>query len=101
MWNLVLAREETRDACFTSFKYGYETINAPAIKYGEVENEYTNLKEYAEDVHNPKPRDMRQRAAICMQGAPLFKYFLDGSRRVYKVNDIQYDKNVFSISSLL
>lgn len=43
--------EETQGACFTSFKYCYDTINAPAIKYGEAENEYTNLKEYAEDVH--------------------------------------------------
>ena len=91
--------EETQGACFTSFKYCYDTINAPAIKYGEAENEYTNLKEYAEDVHDPKPRDMRQRAAICMQGSPLFKYFLDGSRRVYKVDDIQYDKKVYPIVS--
>ncbi len=91
--------EETQGACFTSFKYCYDTINAPAIKYGEAENEYTNLKEYAEDVHDTKPRDMRQRAAICMQGSPLFKYFLDGSRRVYKADDIQYDKKVYPIVS--
>lgn len=36
--------EETQGACFTSFKYCYDTINAPTIKYGEAENEYTNLK---------------------------------------------------------
>ena len=42
---------------------------------------------------------MRQRAVILMNGAPLFKYFLDGSRRVYKVDDIQYDKKVFPIVS--
>ena len=36
--------EETQGACFTSFKYCYDTINAPAIKYGEAENEYTNLE---------------------------------------------------------
>ena len=34
-----------------------------------------------------------------MQGPPLFKYFLDGSRRVYKIDDIQYDKKVFPIVS--
>ena len=89
--------EETQGACFTSFKYCYDTIIAPAIEYGEAEKEYINLKEYAEDVHDPKPRDMQQRAAILMNGAPLFKYFLDGSRRVYKVDDIQYDKKVFPI----
>ena len=91
--------EETQGTCFTSFKYCYDATIAPAIEYGEAEKGYTNLKEYAEDVHDPKPRNMRQRASICMQGAPLFKYFLDGSRRVYKVGDIQYDKRVFPIVS--
>lgn len=91
--------EETQGACFTSFKYCYDTIATPTIEYGGTEKEYINLKEYAEDVHDPKPRDMRQRAAILMKGAPLFKYFLDGSRRVYKVDDIQYDKKVFPIVS--
>lgn len=42
---------------------------------------------------------MRHRTEICLQGPPLFKYFLDGSRRVYKVDDIQYDKKVFPIVS--
>ena len=71
----------------------------PTIEYGNGESSYINLKEYAEDEHNPKPREMRGRAEICMHGAPLFKYFLDGSRRVYKVDDIQYDKKVFPIVS--
>ena len=34
-----------------------------------------------------------------MSMPPLFKYFLDGSRRVYKVADIQYDKKVLPIVS--
>ena len=91
--------EETQGTCFSSFKYCYDTITTPAIEYGEAEMGYINLKEYAEDVHDPMPRNMRQRAKICLQGAPLFKFFLDGSRRVYKVDDIQYDKKVFPIVS--
>ena len=57
------------------------------------------MKEYAESVHDPKMRDMSARAELCCQGPPLFKYFLDGSRRVYKVDDIQYDKKVFPVIS--
>ena len=91
--------KETQGSCFTSFKYCYDTIATPTIEYGDTENGYINLKEYAEDVHDPQPRDMRQRATICLQGKPLFKYFLDGSRRVYKIDDIQYDKKVFPIVS--
>lgn len=91
--------KETQGECFTSFKYCYDSMAAPTIEYENGESSYINLKEYAEDEHNPKPRDMRARAEICMHGAPLFKYFLDGSRRVYKVDDIQYDKKVFPIVS--
>ncbi len=91
--------EETQGECFTSFKYCYDNVAAPTIEYDNGESSYINLKEYAEDEHSPKPRDMRNRAEICMHGAPLFKYFLDGSRRVYKVDDIQYDKKVFPIVS--
>ncbi len=91
--------KETQGECFTSFKYCYDNVAAPTIEYDNGESSHINLKEYAEDEHNPKPRDMRGRAEICMHGAPLFKYFLDGSRRVYKVDDIQYDKKVFPIVS--
>ena len=36
--------EETQGACFTSFKYCYDTINAPAIKYGECKGHlYSNI----------------------------------------------------------
>ena len=91
--------KETQGECFTSFKYCYDNVATPTIEYGNGESSYINLKEYAEDEHNPKPREMRGRAEICMHGAPLFKYFLDGSRRVYKVDDIQYDKKVFPIVS--
>lgn len=91
--------EETQGECFTSFKYCYDNDNNPTIDYDDNEKGYINLKEYAEDIHDPRPRDMRQRAEICRQGPPLFKFFLDGSRRVYKVDDIQYDKKVYPIVS--
>ena len=89
---------ETQGECFTSFKYCYDDNTTPSISYIE-EKGYINLREYAEDVHDPKPRDMRAIAEILRQGPPLFKYFLDGSRRVYKVDDIQYDKKVYPIVS--
>lgn len=91
--------EETQGECFTSFKYCYDNDSNPTIDYDDNEKGYINLKEYAEDIHDPKPRDMRQRAEMCLQGPPLFKFFLDGSRRVYKVDDIQYDKKVYPIVS--
>ncbi|MDD5990627.1 MAG: hypothetical protein PUC34_05195 [Paludibacteraceae bacterium] len=89
--------KETDGKCFTSYKYSYDDGSMPVIEYESDEDTYINLKEYAEDCKDPKPRDMSQRARICMQGPPLFKFFLDGSRKVYKLDDIQYDKKVFPI----
>lgn len=90
---------ETQGECFMSFKYCYDTVATPTIEYESGNQHFINLKEYAEDVHDPKPRDLRQRAKICMHGPSLFKFFLDGSRRIYKVDDIQYDRQVFPIIS--
>lgn len=85
---------ETNGKCFTSFKYCYDDSAAPNIEYGSSqEDSYINMKEYAESIHDPNVRDMRTIAQMAMQGPPLFKFFLDGSRRVYKVDDIQYDLN--------
>lgn len=91
--------KETQGECFTSFKYCYDNVATPHIEYDTSENSYINLKEYAEDIHDPKPRDISNLARICQQGPPLFKFFLDGSRKVYKIDDIQYDKKVFPIIS--
>lgn len=96
---LKLIAQETQGECFASYKYCYDTVATPAIEYESDDKNFINLKEYAEDVHDPKPRDLTSHANICRQGTPLFRYFLDGSRRVYKVDDIQYDRQVFPIIS--
>ncbi len=90
---------ETKGQRFASFRYCYDDTAGPNIEYESDEDHYVNMKEYAESVHDPKVRDISSRASICRQGPPLFKYFLDGSRRVYKVDDIQYDKKVFPVVS--
>ena len=69
--------QETQGECFTSFKYCYDNMATPHIEYEAGESSYKNLKDYAEDVRDPKSRDMTERARICQQGPPLFKYFLE------------------------
>lgn len=90
---------ETGGKAFASFKYCYDGLPIPHVDYDSHEDSYINLKEYAEDVHDPKARDLKTRAELCLQGPPLFRYFLDGSRKVYKIDDIQYDKKVFPVLS--
>ena len=91
--------KETQGECFASFKYCYDNMLPPNIEYEAKEDSYINMKEFAESIHDPHMRDMCPLAEKMMSMPPLFKYFLDGSRRVYKVDDIQYDKKVFPIVS--
>ena len=79
---LKFIEEVTEGECFTSFKYSYDGDKVPGIEYETQEETYINLKEYAEEVKDPTPRNLTQKAKLCMQGPPLFKYFLDGSRKV-------------------
>ena len=68
--------KETQGECFTSFKYCYDNITTPSIEYEDSEKNYLNLKDYAEEVHDPKPRDMRDRADtlknLCSEDLVLF-----------------------------
>ena len=91
--------KETQGKPFASYKYCFDTVATPHVLYEEQENSYTPLKEYAENVHDPNSRDMKPLAESFMQGAPLFHFFLDGSRKVYKVDDIQYDNKVYPVVS--
>lgn len=88
--------EATEGKSFASYKYSYDLDAQPRINYGD-EDGLVNLKEYAENVTDPKFRDMTFLAQEFMKRPPLFHYFLDGSRMVYKVDDIQYGKKVFPI----
>lgn len=54
-------------------------------KYGETDNTLKQTK------------DLAQLAKIFQKEKPLFTYFLDGSRRVYKIDDIEYNKRLFPI----
>lgn len=90
---------QTEGKTFSSFKYCYDDNPIPNIEYGDGSESYINMKEFAESIHDPQVRDMSGLAQALLQGPPLFSYFLDGSRRVYKVDDIQYDKKVYPVIS--
>lgn len=90
---------ETNGSPFTSFKYCFDNQSVPHVEYESAQDKFVNLKEFAEDDHNPMVRNLTQRALISAKSAPLFKFFLDGSRKVYKIDDIQYDRKVFPVMS--
>lgn len=87
---------ETDGKPFGSFKYGYDNDSQMRIPY-EEQDLPISPKQYAENVKIPKSRDMKALSRQLNTFPPLFHYFLDGSRMVYKVDDIQYDKKVYPL----
>ena len=88
--------EETNGKSFNTFKYSFDLNRMPSLDYendkkgiqwsecGET-NKYTHyksLKELADNIKNTEP---------------IIRYFLDGSRHVFKVDDITYNKQVYPV----
>lgn len=92
--------ESTNGKSFNAFKYSYDTIGLPVNNYDD--QVLYSVKEYGETIKHKNTVDLTDEAIKLMEhhrnGAnPLFTYFLDGSRRTFKIDDISYNKEVFPI----
>lgn len=87
--------KETEGKSFKSHKFCYEEYDSP----NTYENDPSfNPKKYGETDSLKKPRDIKSFAdTIAKKQQPLFKYFLDGTRRTYKIDDISYGKRIYPI----
>lgn len=93
---LDLLEEQTGGKCYTSFQYCFDATENPSIKYDENQDYKLEPKRHGETDNIKSIKDISGRAKQ-IEGNPLFKYFLDGSRRVYKVDDIEINRKVFPI----
>lgn len=88
--------KETRGKSFKSFKYCFEGIDVPSVIYDD-NNDITFKGTLGEtDKGNKKGTiNLKSRAERFQKNdfPPLFKFFLDGSRRTYKIDDIAYPNN--------
>ncbi|MDR1980270.1 MAG: hypothetical protein LBQ39_01455 [Tannerellaceae bacterium] len=94
---LSFIEKETNGKCYTSFKFCHDGVAVPSIAYEDKVGDKINLKEYGETDHSTNVRDLSKRAKQIEKDIPLFAFFLDGSRRTYKIDDIEYQKKVFPI----
>lgn len=91
--------KETNGKSYDSYKYSFDSIGLPSIEYDDEHetniqwkekgetikyNEYIKLKVMADRIHQTHEES-------------ILKYFLDGSRHVYKVDDISYNKQVYPV----
>lgn len=86
----------TNGKSFRTFKYCFEGIEVPTLSYDDHKD--ITWKEYGETEAINKAKNLKKYADLLRrEQAPIFSFFLDGSRRAFKVDDIAYDKEVFPV----
>ncbi|WP_455048219.1 hypothetical protein [Mitsuokella sp.] len=80
---------------YQSHKFCYDIESNGVIEY-DRDREIEWLKA-GESEHFTKPRDLTHVMELLSGQESWFKYFLDGSRHTYKVDDISYNNNVYPI----
>jgi hypothetical protein len=89
--------DETSGSSFKTTKYTLDTRIQAIIDYDDAED--NPLKRFGEKTHQKGNIDLTNYANALKGKEPLFRYFLDGSRRTYKVDDIIYNNKVFPVIS--
>jgi hypothetical protein len=91
---------ETNGKCYQSFRYcADEEIRMPMPDYEDNGNEFTLVNDsYGEtDTGLKTTKSIKETVRKTIDNVPLFYFFLDGSRRTYKVDDIEINRNVYPI----
>lgn len=91
--------KETKGKSYRTYKYSYDSVGVPSIDYDDDPNKVMKWADSAETGSAKSSVDLKPLADRLQDiGEPtLLKYFLDGSRRVFKVDDIAYNKQVFPV----
>ncbi len=95
---LDIIASETKGKSYKTFKYSFEGMSVPTMEYDEHDRRFT-WKKHGETEYHDTVISLKEKADILLKEgqSPLFKYFLDGSRHTYKVDDIAYSQKVFPI----
>lgn len=88
---------ETGGKSYNTYKYSFDSIGLPTIDYEDESNKVMKWQEKGETVKYTAPVNLKDEADHISFKPSIFTYFLDGSRRVFKVDDISYNKQVFPV----
>lgn len=94
-----IVEKETKGKSYHTYKYSYDSIGLPSIDYDDDPNKVMKWKDSGETESPKKSINIKPLADKLQEvgETPLLKYFLDGSRHVFKVDDIAYNKQVFPV----
>jgi hypothetical protein len=87
--------DKTGGMSFKTNKYSLENNSKSIIDYEEAYK--VTPSGHGETVRHSEPVDLSTVAKRLQNNPSLFKYFLDGSRRTFRVDDIIYGQKVFPI----
>ena len=94
---LDIIAKETNGKSYKTFKYSFESMSVPTMDYDEHDRKFT-WKKHGETVYHDMSISLKKYADKLPElSQPLFRYFLDGSRHTYKVDDISYAQKVFPV----
>lgn len=93
--------KETNGKSYNTFKYSYDRDGIPSMDYDD-DGKQMSWASRAETVIHKKSVDLTTTVNLVIDSRnagekPLISYFLDGSRHVYKVDDISYDNRVYPV----
>jgi len=91
---------ETNGKCYQSFRYcADDEIRMPTLDYEDKGSEFSLIKNsYGETDSSLKTtKSIKETANKIINDEPLFYFFLDGSRRTYKIDDIEINRNVYPV----
>lgn len=92
---LEIIASETEGKSHKAYKYSIENDQYTPIDYDD--HAKITWKAIGETAYHDGPISVFDKAEKWKNKRPLFTYFLDGSRRVYKVDDIAYSNKVYPI----
>ncbi|WP_293849848.1 hypothetical protein [uncultured Phascolarctobacterium sp.] len=97
---LSIIAEETKGKSYKTTKYAYEGIEVPRFDYDDHRFDF-KWKHYGEDAYvNDKKGTtipLKSFADRILHNKPMFTYFLDGSRKTYKVDDMAYANQIYPV----
>jgi len=96
---LPLLESETEKTCYKSLRYcADEELRLPTLSYDETQA-FTVVKDkHGEtDTTLKTTKPISTIAKTIINDEPLFRYFLDGSRRTYKIDDIEINRRIYPI----
>lgn len=93
-----LSSETKADKYYHANKFCFENIELSNIDYDEDRKANTiNAHELAETSPNKNAVDLTEKCKKIQDHQPLFRYFLDGSRRTYKIGDFAYNNKIYPV----